>query len=139
MAVRFDPHIARQTLDESFRQAMEATSLPEAWLHLSRSLRQEEAPHTYTPALGTALLARTLDETVDPRSIKQQTHNARSYSARTLCHRILVPASVELARAAVRGAKAVEASPPARVTIVRARTWSRAHQRVRATKTAGRR
>ncbi|WP_435271963.1 restriction endonuclease, SacI family [Streptomyces parvulus] len=96
MAVRFDPHIARQTLDEVFRQAMEATSLPESWLHLSRSLRQEEAPRTYTPALGTALLARTLDETVDPRSIKQQTHNARSYSARTLCHRVLVPASVKL-------------------------------------------
>ncbi|MEV6880630.1 restriction endonuclease, SacI family [Streptomyces sp. NPDC051135] len=96
MTVRFDPHIARQALDEAFRQAVDATSLPEAWLHLSRSLRQEEAPRTYTPALGTALLARTLNETVDPRSIKQQTHNTRSYSARTLCHRVLVPASVQL-------------------------------------------
>ncbi|MGI3222650.1 restriction endonuclease, SacI family [Streptomyces sp. GTA36] len=95
MAVKFDLDVARQTLNEAFGQAVEAPSLPEAWLHLSRSLRQEEAPRTYTPALGTALLARTCDEAVDPRSIKE-THNARSYSARILCHRVLVPASVEL-------------------------------------------
>ncbi|MEV6535177.1 restriction endonuclease, SacI family [Streptomyces sp. NPDC051639] len=95
MAVRFDLDAARQILNEAVGPAVEATSLPETWLHLSRSLRQEEAPRTYTPALGTALLARTCDEAVDPRSIKE-THDARSYSARLLCHRVLVPASVGL-------------------------------------------
>ncbi|URN13115.1 restriction endonuclease, SacI family [Streptomyces radiopugnans] len=95
MVVKFDLNVARQTLNETFRQAIEATSLPEAWLDVSRSLRQEGAPRTYTPAMGTALLARACDEAVDPRSIKEAS-NYRSYSARTLCHRVLVPASTEL-------------------------------------------
>ncbi|MFD3415012.1 restriction endonuclease, SacI family [Streptomyces cyaneofuscatus] len=95
MGVRFDLDAAQQILNEAARSAVEATSLPERWLHLSRSLRQPEAPRTYTPALGTALLARACDPTVDPRAIRE-TLDTRSYSARRLCHQVLVPTSERL-------------------------------------------
>ncbi|RYJ30999.1 serine/threonine protein kinase [Streptomyces sp. L-9-10] len=95
MGVKLDLDAARQILDDAYVQAVEATSLPDTWLNFSRSLRQEGAPRTYTPALGTALLARACDVAVDPRSIKEA-YSTRSYSARTLCHRVLVPAAAGL-------------------------------------------
>jgi len=49
---------------------------------------------TYTPALGTALLAKATDPVIDPLSIKE-TYSERAYSQRTLCHALLVPAAVE--------------------------------------------
>lgn len=47
---------------------------------------------TYTPALGTVLLARATDDRIDPLSIKAG-FGPTTYSLRTLGHEVLVPAS----------------------------------------------
>jgi hypothetical protein len=50
---------------------------------------------TYTPALGTVLLARATDSRVDPLSIKSE-YGPNTYSLRTLGHEVLVPAARQL-------------------------------------------
>jgi hypothetical protein len=50
---------------------------------------------TYTPALGTVLLARATDIRVDPLSIKTE-YGPNTYSLRTLGHEVLVPAARQL-------------------------------------------
>lgn len=50
---------------------------------------------TYAVALGTALLARSVDSRVDPLSIKAQ-YSEFSYSMRTLGHSVLVPGAQRL-------------------------------------------
>lgn len=50
---------------------------------------------TYTPALGTVLLARATDARADPLSIKAE-FGSNTYSLRTLGHGVLVPAAREL-------------------------------------------
>jgi hypothetical protein len=49
---------------------------------------------TYAPALGTVLLARATDARIDPFSIKAE-YGENTYSLRTLCHEVLVPAARE--------------------------------------------
>ncbi|WP_179224352.1 restriction endonuclease, SacI family [Geodermatophilus pulveris] len=73
--------------------AVSEEPLPEYWSMLAAKM--ESAPYkTYTPALGTALLARATDRRVDPLSIKEA-YSERAYSLRTLCHNVLVPAARE--------------------------------------------
>lgn len=71
-------------------------ALPQEWIDIAHYLREEQAPRTYTPALGTALLARACTDKVDPLSIKVIEDGERSFSLRTLGHGTLVPMSVEL-------------------------------------------
>ena len=54
----------------------------------------ESPSKTYVAALGTALLARATEPHIDPLSIKERS-GEKGYSARTLGHGVLVPASVE--------------------------------------------
>ncbi|WP_073754333.1 restriction endonuclease, SacI family [Streptomyces sp. CB03234] len=95
MGIRIDKKTAAYALRTAFTEAVEASDLPEYWIYLARSLREEKAPRTYTPALCVALLARACNEAVDPLSIKEE-YSDRSYSHRTLAHGVLVPLSVEL-------------------------------------------
>jgi hypothetical protein len=53
------------------------------------------ASKTYTPALGTALLARATDDRIDPLSIKTE-YGPNAYSLRTVGHEVLVPAARNL-------------------------------------------
>jgi len=53
------------------------------------------ASKTYTPALGTVLLARATDDRIDPLSIKAE-YGRNTYSLRTLGHEVLVPAARRL-------------------------------------------
>lgn len=95
MGVRIHKEVARACLLEAYRRAIEDVELPQEWIDISRYLREEKAPRTYTPALGAALLARSCTDEVDPLSIKAE-YGERSFSLRTLCHGTLVPVSVEL-------------------------------------------
>lgn len=94
MAIRIPPTAARAELEEAYKVALNDVRLPEKWLDIATSLRKNRGPRTYVPALGTALLARACNDTVDALSIKANYAN-NSYSARTLCHGVLVPSSVE--------------------------------------------
>ncbi|MFD5566513.1 restriction endonuclease, SacI family [Streptomyces cadmiisoli] len=95
MGIRIDKRTAAYVLEAAFTEAVEGGDLPEHWVHLARTLREEKAPRTYTPALCVALLARACNEAVDPLSIKDE-YSDRTYSHRTLAHGVLVPLSVEL-------------------------------------------
>jgi hypothetical protein len=67
--------------------------LPERWTAWTEEIGSAPS-RTFTAALGTALLAKATDARTDPLALKA-TSDPRAYSARTLCHQVLVPASVE--------------------------------------------
>jgi hypothetical protein len=84
---------ARRQLAAAVEWALSDRPVPERWTQLTWSM--DRAPSkTYTPALGTALLAKAVDASVDALSIKEG-YSENAYSQRTLCHTILVPAAVE--------------------------------------------
>ncbi|MGB3307899.1 MAG: restriction endonuclease, SacI family [Thermomicrobiales bacterium] len=92
MGITLDQHFARTRLEEAIVWAQSDREVPEEWLR--RSLLVGEAPSiTYTPMLGTGLLARATDNRVDALALKKTSDQA-TYSARGLCHNVLVPSSV---------------------------------------------
>ena len=95
MSVR--PELARALFIELAESPNEAQAV---WVgkvtHLS-NLCIEGRVATHIAFLGTAMLAKAVDQRVDLYAIKP-THsrgNANAYSARTLCHSVLVPLSAE--------------------------------------------
>jgi hypothetical protein len=85
---------ARQRLEEAFEWATSERPVPDDWTQFTQ-LTFRMKSKTYTPALGTALLARATDARIDPLSIKAE-HGPNTYSLRTLGHQILVPAARNL-------------------------------------------
>lgn len=85
---------ARSRLDEAFSWAASDRPVPESWTQFARQTFRMQSK-TYTPALGTVLLARATDDRVDPLSIKTE-YGPNTYSLRTLGHQVLVPAAREL-------------------------------------------
>lgn len=81
--------------------AISNTSVSAAWQQkverLSR-LCQEGVSKTHIAFLGTVLLAKSLDRNADLYAIKpaHAKDNANAFSARTLCHSVLVPLAAEL-------------------------------------------
>jgi hypothetical protein len=85
---------ARQRLEEAFAWASSDRPVPDAWTQFARQTFQMTSK-TYTPALGTVLLARATDDRVDPLSIKTE-YGPNTYSLRTVGHQVLVPAARRL-------------------------------------------
>jgi len=85
---------ASARLEEAFEWASSDRPVPEAWTQFTEQTF-EMASKTYTPALGTALLARATDARADPLSIKTE-YGPTTYSLRTLGHEVLVPAARRL-------------------------------------------
>jgi hypothetical protein len=85
---------ARQRLDEAFAWASSDRPVPEAWTRFAEQTFQMTSK-TYTPALGTVLLARATDDRIDPLSIKTE-FGPNTYSLRTVGHEVLVPAARSL-------------------------------------------
>lgn len=82
---------AKARLALGFDWATSSRPVPDAWT--SRALEIGRSPsRTYVAALLTAALARATTSEVDAQWLKV-TADPRSYSARTLCHQVLVPAS----------------------------------------------
>lgn len=93
MGITIDKRLARTRLEGAIAWALSDKAVPEDWLN--RSLLVGEAPsRTYTPMLGTGLLARATDDRVDALALKEAS-GENAYSARGLCHDVLVPAAVE--------------------------------------------
>lgn len=95
MGITIEKKKAQQVVKEAHFAALSYADSPNEWTELARTLREDKAPRTYTAALGASLLARACTEEADPLSIKEK-YSDRSFSLRTLCHTVLVPASVEL-------------------------------------------
>lgn len=68
------------------------TPLPEEWLERSRKVSQAKNM-TFTPVLGTALLAKATDDAVDALSLRESGGH-KGYSARSLAKQVLVPCCV---------------------------------------------
>ncbi|HUY44908.1 MAG TPA: restriction endonuclease, SacI family [Streptosporangiaceae bacterium] len=94
MGITIPQAAARQRLEEAFEWASSGRPVPEAWTQFAQQTFQMAAK-TYTPALGTVLLARATDARVDPLSIKTE-YGSTTYSLRTLGHEVLVPAARQL-------------------------------------------
>jgi hypothetical protein len=92
MPIRIDADAAEAVLERAVARAQSAKRLPPSWISATESIGAA-ASKTYTAALGTALLARATDPAADPMSIKATPNRRSAYSARTLCHGVLVPAS----------------------------------------------
>lgn len=94
MGIKISQTIARQVLEVAFEWASSDRPVPEAWTEFAIQTFQMTSK-TYTPALGTVLLARATDDRVDPLSIKTE-YGPDTYSLRTLGHEVLVPAARQL-------------------------------------------
>lgn len=94
MGIRISLADARQRLEEAYEWAVSDQPVPESWVSFAE-LTFAMTSKTYTPALGTVLLARTTDDRVDPLSIKAE-YGDYTYSLRTLGHEVLVPAARRL-------------------------------------------
>lgn len=80
--------ISDTSVDAAWRQKVERLS----------QLCQEGVSKTHIAFLGTVLLAKSLDRNADLYAIKPKLakDNANAFSARTLCHSVLVPLAAEL-------------------------------------------
>lgn len=92
MASTFNYDNARIVLEEACMRAESKELLSIEW-HRTTALIAACRVKTYTPMLGTGLLARATDDTIDALSIKADS-GEHAYSARSLCHQVLVPESV---------------------------------------------
>jgi hypothetical protein len=88
--------IDRIQATERFGQALvlarSDTPLPEAWLERTRKVAGAQNA-TFTPVLGTALLAKATDDSVDALSLRED-ESHKGYSARSLAKEVLVPCCV---------------------------------------------
>ncbi len=92
MGITIDQRRARARLLEAVDWALDGgRPVPGEWLEITEHV-SASAAKTMVAFLGTALLARATDDRVDALAIKQN-YSEASYSARTLCHSVLVPVS----------------------------------------------
>lgn len=94
MGAQIDYEIASSRLRDALAKARTGLRLPIKWVSFSRSVFEFEAK-TWTPALATMLLAKSVDDMVDVLYLKVDTSDPSSYSARGLCHKVIVPCAVE--------------------------------------------
>ncbi|WP_060915351.1 restriction endonuclease, SacI family [Microbacterium oleivorans] len=89
-----DYQAAEQTLLEALAIAKSDVRLPVEWTSHARAVFDLDAK-TWTPAFVTLLLAKATNDRIDTMSLKASEGNPTAYSARGLCHKIVVPAAAE--------------------------------------------
>lgn len=94
LPISLDYQAAQDVLLDALAVAKSDARLPVEWRSHARAVFELEAK-TWTPAFATLLLAKATDERIDTMSLKAVEDNPNAYSARGLCHKILVPAAVE--------------------------------------------
>jgi hypothetical protein len=95
MPIRIDPATADAVLRHAITEALNDDAwVPGDWVERTRDVATSTSK-TYIAALGTAILAKAVDARVDVMSIKATETEANAYSARNLCHNVLVPAARE--------------------------------------------
>lgn len=100
MSIRFRKDDAIRFVREC-AQNLRRKNLPQSWIDDIEKLSmacEDVGIRTHIAFLGTSLLAKSLNEKVDLRTIKPKLSpdNPNAYSARSLCHGALVPTSAEL-------------------------------------------
>jgi SacI restriction endonuclease len=84
---------ARALLDEAVDWASSERRVPSEWIDWTH--RVDASPSkTFTVALGTALLAKAANPSIDALALKA-TSGPSAYSARTVAHKVLVPGAVQ--------------------------------------------
>lgn len=92
MGLRIDRKLAEKRFAEALRLARSSRRLPKEWLERTRRVGEARSM-TFTPALGTALLAKATDRRVDAFSLREG-EGHKSYSARNLAKEVFVPQCV---------------------------------------------
>lgn len=93
MPIQLDYGLSRARFRTSLELAQSDKPLPQAWLERVKKV-SESPSKTFIAMLGTALLAKATDPTVDPFALKVRDFPT-AYSARSLCKDVLVPCAVE--------------------------------------------
>ena len=92
VGLTIDKQLATERFGQALVLAHSDTPLPEEWLQRTREIGLAHNK-TFTPVLGTALLAKATDRFVDAFSLREgESH--KSYSARSLAKEVLVPCCV---------------------------------------------
>jgi hypothetical protein len=92
--IRLDLAEARRRLEVAVEWAQDpAVALPAEWCERTMEVGRASS-RTFVAVLGTALLAKATDLRADTLTLKENT-GERAYSARGLCHQVLVPAAVD--------------------------------------------
>jgi hypothetical protein len=94
LPINFDYQVAERVLLDALALAQSAERLPVEWKSHALAVLKFEAK-TWTPAYATLLLAKATENQVDTMSLKVEKDNPNTYSARGLCHAVLVPAAVK--------------------------------------------
>lgn len=89
MAITIRMPEAERVMEQAYDLACSDTSLPDYWTSVAQQTFAMDFK-TYTPALGAALLARAVDDRVDPLAIKSA-HSQYAFSLRTVGHNLLIP------------------------------------------------
>lgn len=95
MGLKIDRERAKIRFEEALVLARSATALPKEWLERSAKVALAKNM-TFTPVLGTALLAKATDDAVDALSLRED-ESHKGYSARSLAKEVLVPCCVRAA------------------------------------------
>jgi SacI restriction endonuclease len=89
VGVTIDKEKATERFGQALTLALSDTPLPEEWLERTRRVGRARSK-TFTPALGTALLAKATDRFVDAFALREG-ESDKSYSARSLAKEVFVP------------------------------------------------
>ena len=110
MGLTLDKTRARSKFEDALALARSAEPIPEKWTTIARRVGGMSSA-TFTPMLGTALLAKATDERIDAFSLQAATSH-KGYSARGLAKDVLVPGCVaEGIDLRTRGAEPLNNSP----------------------------
>jgi len=99
MAVQVDHDLARAVLFEVAERIAQGHNVPVEWERIFEEISDEcdrTNSRTHIAFLGTVLLARSVDIDVDTYARKVSAATPGAYDARSLAHKVLVPASQEL-------------------------------------------
>lgn len=91
--MRLNYGVAEARFRAALDLARSGRELPIEWLEHTRRIG-ESPSKTFVAMLGTALLAKATDASVDPFALKVRDYT-NAYSARSLCKDVLVPAAVK--------------------------------------------
>ncbi len=89
MGLTIDRRAAEKVFAKALARARSRRPLPREWLDRTRRVAEAKSK-TFTPALGTALLAKATDRRIDAFSLREG-EGHKSYSARNLAKEVLVP------------------------------------------------
>ena len=92
VGLTIDKRTATERFGDALALARSNDPLPDEWLERTRSVSRARNK-TFTPALGTALLAKATDDAVDALSLRED-ESHKGYSARSLAKEVLVPCCV---------------------------------------------